>query len=126
MRLYPMYIVIFLLIYNILPMLAQGPFFYDNLFIKNDCNRNWWRNLIFINSYSKTTDMCAVWTWYVANDMHFFLITIPIAIAFVYKQIIGILLAVGLMLSSLIVSFIIFYSRNYKVYTMDSELSAEI
>jgi len=58
--------------------------------------------------------------------MHFFLITIPIAIAFVYKQIIGILLAVGLMLSSLIVSFIIFYSRNYKVYTMDSELSAEI
>ena len=41
------------------------------------CVKYWWTNLLYINNFYPTNfgDECMGWTWYLANDMQFFVIT---------------------------------------------------
>ena len=36
------------------------------------CVSYWWRNLLNINNLFPEQDMCAAWSWYLANDFQFF------------------------------------------------------
>ncbi|CAH2100104.1 unnamed protein product [Euphydryas editha] len=39
-----------------------------------NCDRYWWRNLLYINNFFPQKDMCMVWSWYMANDTQFYVI----------------------------------------------------
>ncbi|CAB3384504.1 Hypothetical predicted protein [Cloeon dipterum] len=40
----------------------------------NTCSKFWWRNLLYINNVYSRDEMCMTWSWYIANDMQFFVI----------------------------------------------------
>eukprot|EP01130_Rhizamoeba_saxonica_P015510 TRINITY_DN6979_c0_g1_i4.p1 TRINITY_DN6979_c0_g1~~TRINITY_DN6979_c0_g1_i4.p1 ORF type:complete len:633 (-),score=77.82 TRINITY_DN6979_c0_g1_i4:66-1964(-) len=64
-------------------LIASNP---DNM--NRSCEKWWWTNLLYINNVvpfnPETFEECIGWTWYLANDFQFFLIT-PI-IMFIYKK----------------------------------------
>ncbi|OAD61800.1 Nose resistant to fluoxetine protein 6 [Eufriesea mexicana] len=37
------------------------------------CRKYWWRNLLYINNLFAWNEMCLSWTWYLANDMQYFI-----------------------------------------------------
>lgn len=39
-----------------------------------NCERYWWRNLLYINNFFPQKEMCMVWSWYMANDTQFYVI----------------------------------------------------
>jgi hypothetical protein len=62
------------------PHLGSGPF-WQSFYTVGTCPTDWWKNLLFVNNlFGNMYDECMVWTWYVANDMQFFLIS-PIFLA---------------------------------------------
>ncbi|XP_062560409.1 uncharacterized protein LOC134224821 isoform X3 [Armigeres subalbatus] len=42
------------------------------------CNKYWWRNILYINNWYSFSEMCMIWSWYLANDMQFYVIAIII------------------------------------------------
>ncbi|XP_058115861.1 O-acyltransferase like protein [Anopheles ziemanni] len=40
------------------------------------CDRFWWRNVLYVNNWYPFTEMCMIWSWYLANDMQFYVIAI--------------------------------------------------
>ena len=36
------------------------------------CVKFWWRNILNINNFWPESEMCAAWSWYLANDFQFF------------------------------------------------------
>ena len=38
----------------------------------SQCVSYWWRNLLNINNLFPEKEMCAAWSWYLANDFQFF------------------------------------------------------
>uniref|UniRef100_A0A1I8NHT8 Nose resistant-to-fluoxetine protein N-terminal domain-containing protein n=1 Tax=Musca domestica TaxID=7370 RepID=A0A1I8NHT8_MUSDO len=39
----------------------------------NTCGKYWWRNILFINNFYPLSEICMIWSWYMANDMQFFI-----------------------------------------------------
>ncbi|XP_065094144.1 O-acyltransferase like protein-like [Ochlerotatus camptorhynchus] len=40
------------------------------------CNKYWWRNILYINNWYSFSEMCMIWSWYLANDMQFYVVAI--------------------------------------------------
>ncbi|KAG8034666.1 hypothetical protein G9C98_007742 [Cotesia typhae] len=45
---------------------AEDPYYY--------CGNYWWRNVLFINNLFVWDELCLSWSWYIANDMQFYMI----------------------------------------------------
>ncbi|XP_017470308.1 PREDICTED: uncharacterized protein LOC108362001 [Rhagoletis zephyria] len=39
------------------------------------CSRFWWRNILYINNFYPLSEICMIWSWYMANDMQFFVMS---------------------------------------------------
>ncbi|XP_075157249.1 uncharacterized protein LOC142230492 [Haematobia irritans] len=37
------------------------------------CSQYWWRNILYINNFYPLSEFCMIWSWYMANDMQFFI-----------------------------------------------------
>ncbi|XP_050472218.1 nose resistant to fluoxetine protein 6-like [Bombus huntii] len=37
------------------------------------CSKYWWTNLLYINNFYHWNDVCLIWSWYLPNDMQFFI-----------------------------------------------------
>jgi hypothetical protein len=47
------------------------------VFLRQDhinCQKYWWRNILYINTLFPVQDMCMLWSWYLANDTQFYII----------------------------------------------------
>ncbi|XP_012279116.2 O-acyltransferase like protein [Orussus abietinus] len=44
------------------------------------CEKFWWRNALYINSFIEQKERCMGWSWYLANDTQFYIIGIIIMI----------------------------------------------
>lgn len=42
------------------------------------CDKYWWRNVLYINNLFPQSEMCMIWSWYMANDTQFFIIGITL------------------------------------------------
>lgn len=72
-RLTPSYVIVVFFYMLIFKYLGSGPFWDDN---HCDANRNsWWQYLLYLNNFIPIHDMCVGWSWYLANDMQFYLIS---------------------------------------------------
>jgi peptidoglycan/LPS O-acetylase OafA/YrhL len=63
------------------------------------CEKYWWTNLLYINNLYPwiMNDQCMAWTWYLANDMQFFVLAPLIIIPLYYLLPLGFVVAGGIL-----------------------------
>eukprot|EP00794_Sanderia_malayensis_P019239 gene19239-21167_t len=88
LRLTPSYMYVILFYIFIFPYCGEGPLWFEQsqgIGIKH-CKDYWWTNLLYINNFYPNTmgDECIGWSWYLANDMQFYVIS-PIILIVMYK-----------------------------------------
>jgi len=75
LRLTPTYFFVLFMYLKIVPLLSSGPFW--NLLDTDQsfCNQYWWTNLLYINNLYPTENHggCYAVSWYLANDIQFFI-----------------------------------------------------
>lgn len=50
------------------------PNFYDHV----TCDKYWWRNALYINTWYPQKEICMLWSWYMSNDTQFYMIAVII------------------------------------------------
>jgi peptidoglycan/LPS O-acetylase OafA/YrhL len=73
-RITPTYLVILLFLRYLYFQIGEGPLWPIASQMTVTCG-NWWRNLLYINNMFSDTEECVAWSWYLANDMQFFIVT---------------------------------------------------
>jgi len=72
-RLTPAYMVVVFFYMLVFKYLGSGPFWEDD---HCDAARGtWWKYLLYINNFIPIHQMCVGWSWYLANDMQFYVIS---------------------------------------------------
>ena len=68
--------------------------------LAEECSKYWWTNLIYINNIYpwKLNDECMSWSWYLANDMQFFVLAPLIIFPIYYLLPIGLAVAGAMLL----------------------------
>ncbi|XP_072044138.1 O-acyltransferase like protein-like [Amphiura filiformis] len=103
-RITPLYAFIILFMIYHHPYFGDGPKWYQAIHFDSLCEKYWWRNLLYINTYFPQADMCIQWSWYLSCDMQFFIISPLILLPLSRSQNAGILVASVMFLSSLVVT----------------------
>ncbi|EDO47332.1 predicted protein, partial [Nematostella vectensis] len=82
-RLTPSYMFVILFYDKMMGFLGDGPMWYLQQEPNTPCNKYWWTNLLYINNFYPTNFglSCLDWSWYLANDMQFYVISPIILIA---------------------------------------------
>ncbi|XP_067947839.1 O-acyltransferase like protein-like [Watersipora subatra] len=88
-RILPLYGILILVYAAFGQYLGSGPLFDWQSERVRDCNNNWWANLLFINNFYKPREMCLGWSWYLSNDMQFYVIAPIILIPLFLNAIAG-------------------------------------
>ena len=94
LRLTPAYAFVLFGFWFLSPHLGNGPLYVQSTGDKSsqyeNCAKYWWTNVLYINNLypSKLADECMPWTWYLANDMQFYIVAplmiIPLFIHFAF------------------------------------------
>lgn len=85
-RLLPLYLLGILAAMSIIPWIfSEGPLAVFNEWGQGCCERKWFQNLLYVQNFYQIGEGCLIWTWYLANDMQFFLVT-PIIIILYNKS----------------------------------------
>ena len=103
LRLSPAYYFAIFLNFKLLPYVGTGPLWYVR--DVRPCEKYWWTNILYINNFYPTTfsEQCYGVTWYLANDMQFYIIS-PIFLLLLYHfWKIGFATIAGTMLASIVV-----------------------
>ena len=103
LRLSPAYYFAVFFSFKVLPYIGSGPLWH--LADVARCEKYWWTNILYINNFYPTTfsDQCYGVTWYLANDMQFFIVS-PIFLILLYHfWKIGLATIAGTMLASIAV-----------------------
>lgn len=84
-RLTPSYMFVILFYHNLMKFLGDGPFWYG-IQQPTTCGKYWWTNLLYINNFhpNSLTKECLGWSWYLANDMQFYIIS-PLLLFIIYR-----------------------------------------
>lgn len=78
-RILPAYMFVMFLTWALLKYSGNGPLWINGDSFNNPCHDYWWTNLLFINNFVPSSGQtCLAQSWYLANDMQFFLISPPI------------------------------------------------
>lgn len=74
LRLTPVYAIILGFVATLLVYIGSGPAWSSVVQESEQCRQHWWNNLLYINNLVDE-DACMGVTWYLANDMQFYLIS---------------------------------------------------
>ncbi|XP_036144154.1 nose resistant to fluoxetine protein 6-like [Monomorium pharaonis] len=77
------------------------------------CAKYWWRNLLYINNFFDNDAMCMSWSWYLADEMQFYIITVAILILSTMYFYAAVMTLGALSIGSIILSGYISYIYTY-------------
>ncbi|XP_025264528.1 nose resistant to fluoxetine protein 6-like [Camponotus floridanus] len=84
----------------------------------HNCAQYWWKNLLYINNLFDSDRMCMIWSWYLANDMQYFIIaTILLILSTIYFYM-SVFILGTLLIGSIVLTGYISYSYEY-IPTLD-------
>ncbi|XP_073233069.1 nose resistant to fluoxetine protein 6-like [Porites lutea] len=116
-RLTPSYMFVILFYHNLMKFLGDGPLWYG-IQQPTTCGKYWWTNLLYINNFhpNSLAKECLGWSWYLANDMQFYIIS-PLLLFIIYRlRWIGLGAGVGgLLTASLLVTGVLIGHYNTDV-----------
>ncbi|XP_052787971.1 nose resistant to fluoxetine protein 6-like [Mya arenaria] len=84
-RLTPPYMLFLMFYIPLIKHWGNGPLWPQQGVEINDCKDTWWTNLLYINNLVRTDEMCMGWSWYLSNDMQFYIIS-PIMLILLYTS----------------------------------------
>jgi peptidoglycan/LPS O-acetylase OafA/YrhL len=85
----------------------DGPAFPQKNGLEGFCPDNWWTNLLYVNNIVKRDQACMGWSWYLANDMQFYIISPIFLLSLHYFPILGVILTSLACLASIIATGLI-------------------
>ncbi|GFN98494.1 nose resistant to fluoxetine protein 6-like [Plakobranchus ocellatus] len=105
-RLTPPYMLVMMVYITLTQYFGNGPLWPQGSVEKGECESNWWANLLYINNLHNFggKPMCMGWSWYLANDMQFYIISPAIFLIMFYYNWWGVILALLGILGSAIAS----------------------
>ncbi|XP_076754898.1 nose resistant to fluoxetine protein 6-like [Xylocopa sonorina] len=71
-RITPAYVIVLMLTILNFTWHSKISIFSDTVDL-DKCSKYWWRNLLFINNFFKWDEICLEWSWYLSNDMQYFI-----------------------------------------------------
>ena len=93
---------------------------YENVSLYNmperiacNCPNYWWRNILYINNFFNWDELCLTWSWYLANDMQFFIIGLLLLVVSTRHMRLALGISLGLMIASICTTAYIAYSIEY-------------
>ena len=116
LRLSPVYYLVLVLHFKLLPYIGSGPFwhFKDEV---NNCEKYWWTSILYISNFypASFTDICYNLSWYADVIMQFFMIS-PIFLLLLYHfWEIGFAIIAGTMLTSIAIIGTLVGIKDYNV-----------
>ncbi|XP_064458912.1 O-acyltransferase like protein-like [Ornithodoros turicata] len=94
----------------LMPALGDGPFWSDIMGTEIElCEKSWWSNLLYINNFWPSKDMCLVATWYLACNFQFFVVSVFILILLYNWPKLGLSVTFLLLLAGSVTSGVITY-----------------
>ncbi|GBP48266.1 Nose resistant to fluoxetine protein 6 [Eumeta japonica] len=109
-RVTPAYLVVIIFYMSWLPKIGEGPLWDERLKLEQErCQASWWANILYINNYVNTDQLCMFQSWYLSVDTQLFFV----APFFIYslwrwRRAGPTFLGAGLLLSLLVPSVITF------------------
>uniref|UniRef100_A0A182PNQ7 Nose resistant-to-fluoxetine protein N-terminal domain-containing protein n=1 Tax=Anopheles epiroticus TaxID=199890 RepID=A0A182PNQ7_9DIPT len=74
-RLTPAYLAVIAIYATWLPHLGEGPLWTERMQLEQHrCRQSWWLNLLYVNNYFGTDNVCMFQSWYLATDTQLFLL----------------------------------------------------
>lgn len=74
-RLTPAYLSIIALYATVLPRFGSGPLWNYRIGLEKErCEHSWWSNLLYINNYVDTDQLCMFQSWYLSTDTQLFIL----------------------------------------------------
>lgn len=116
-RLTPSLMLLMFVYVPLFPYLSDGPFWPQKGLEQGQCNKTWWYNMLYINNFFN--EECMAWTWYLANDMQFFILSPFIIIPLYYSKFLGWIIGGLILLGSWIATGII--SNKYQLPASELE-----
>ncbi|GAB1599304.1 nose resistant to fluoxetine protein 6-like [Argonauta hians] len=115
-RLTPPYMLVMMVYIPLFRYWGSGPFWSPEGFENNFCKDTWYYNLLYVNNLvSNSIRTCMAWSWYLANDMQFYIIS-PILLMALYKSpIIGYVVFFALLLAQMLSAGIISTQKHLSV-----------
>ena len=110
LRLTPTYAFVLFFTWLLTMYLADGPVFncsaWEESGLYQTCKKYWWTNLLYINNFYpwKMEDECIGWTWYLSNDMQFYILSPLIIIPLYFLFPIGLVISSGVLIVSFTIS----------------------
>eukprot|EP00163_Fabomonas_tropica_P012730 TRINITY_DN2408_c0_g1_i1.p1 TRINITY_DN2408_c0_g1~~TRINITY_DN2408_c0_g1_i1.p1 ORF type:complete len:373 (+),score=36.55 TRINITY_DN2408_c0_g1_i1:438-1556(+) len=103
-RLTPTLIFMVLVWWKLTPYFGDGPVWFAQQY-PNSCQEYWWTNLVYVNNFVPHSlgKSCLSWSWYLANDMQFFIIS-PLFLILLHKRPLWGYLSIG---AALTASFVV-------------------
>ncbi|XP_076627065.1 nose resistant to fluoxetine protein 6 [Colletes latitarsis] len=72
-RLTPAYVVTILIAILTFSWIEKNSLIYMYERPHERCIENWWKNLLYINTFYSWNDLCLTWSWYLSDDTQFFI-----------------------------------------------------
>ncbi|XP_021346367.1 nose resistant to fluoxetine protein 6-like, partial [Mizuhopecten yessoensis] len=88
-RLTPPYMLMLFIDMSLFRYVGDGPFWSKEGTDGKFCRSSWWTNLLYINNVVKTDEMCFGWSWYLANDMQFYVVSPLLLVPLYFSKKIG-------------------------------------
>ena len=110
LRLTPTYAFVLFFIWFLIIHLADGPLYHfitwEGNGLYQTCSKYWWTNLLYINNFYpwELKDECIGWTWYLANDMQFYIFSPLLLIPLYFLFPLGLAISSGVLTVCFVIS----------------------
>lgn len=74
LRLTPVIVNCMILYLTLFNHLTSGPFWSQNIKLKEACEKNWWLTLLYIQNFWDVKDICVSQTWFLAVDTQLYVL----------------------------------------------------
>ncbi|GBN65246.1 Nose resistant to fluoxetine protein 6 [Araneus ventricosus] len=106
-RLTPPFMFVIATVY-ILPHIGSGPVWKETVVdgLSKKCAATWWTNLLYINNFIPSSEMCLQWTWYIPVDTHMYFLSLFVLIPLKRNPKLAFLMNGVIFISGIVVSVI--------------------